>query len=323
MAINSNSNLTNSYNTAISLRTSELLSGEPFLSSILNPIEDMRPNSVGNSVTVLRDPKGTIRDVSDDRSTDNTFDTPSQNSDTISLNYYRTVEFGFGQKDQIIANPEITIDRYANSGKMQVSADIHSKTLLDIANDPDVPAGNEIGTVGTTLNFKALTEIEKRLFDNGAMGGDKILILSSKHYQELLNTSTLTSADFVPVGSVQSGLLVATIGGLTIYRSQYLATNDNLSSVTGSDTNQVSLAFDRKSIGFTMSMIQAPISSYIDFANENVDGFSIGVYTDFNMAKRLNTIAMDYLFGVKVFSQPTTLSATDVVNVFPILGGVA
>lgn len=321
MAITANSNLTNSYVDAISLRTSELLAGNFLLGSILSPIEDMRPNGVGNSVRVYRDPKGTVRDVVDDTSNTNTFDSPTQNYDTVTLNYYRTVEFGWGQKDQIIANAPITIEKYAVSGAKQITGDIESKTLLDIANDADVPAGNEVGAVGTPMNVKALSEIDKRFFDNGVMEGDRYLILSSKHYQDLINTSTLQSSDFVPVGAVTSGVLAARLFGLTILRSQFLATNDNLSSVTGTDTNQVSLAFDKNAIGFTMSPIQAPASSNADFSSEVVNGFSVGVYKDFDFSRRLNTLAMDTLFGVKVFSNPTILGTNPVVNVFPVLGG--
>jgi hypothetical protein len=323
MAINSNSNLTNSYVDAISLRTSELLAGNFILSSILAPLQDLRPNGIGDSVRVLRDPKGTVRDVADDTSTANSFDTPTQLYDTVTLNYYRTVEFGWGQKDQIIANPEITINRYASAGEKQISGDITAKTLLDIANDPDVPAGNEIGAVGTAMNIKALSEIDKRFFDNGTAEGDRYLLLSSKHYQDLINNTTLQSSDFVPVGAVESGVLAAKLFGLTIFRTQYLATNDNLSSVTGTDTNQVSLAFDRSAIGFTMSPIIAPDASNIDFSSEVVNGFTVGVYRSFDFSKRLNVLGMDALYGVKVFSNPSLHSTNPVVNVFPVLGGVA
>lgn len=325
MAINSNSNLTNSYVTAISLKTSELLPGMINLPRMLAPVVDERPKGLGSSVTVLRDPKGTVRDVNDDLSTSNTLDAPTQGSDEVSLDYYRTVGFNWGQKDQVIADTTITIDRYSQAGSIQLAADIETKTLQDVLDDPNIPAGNEIGTVGTALNLSALSSIEQKFTENGVIDpNDRWLVLSPKHYKELLDINALQSSDFVPQGSIESGVLVARLYGMTLVRSPFLAANSSLSSVTGTDSSLISVALDRKSVVFTMARIEEPATTNgIDFAQENIDGYMAASYIWFEGNTKTNKMSIDAIFGVKVVKNPSVLSATDVTNVFPILGGEA
>lgn len=322
MPINSNSNLTNSYVTAISTRTSELLGGLINLPNILAPIIDERPQGLGNTVRVLRDPKGTVRDVNDDLSTSNTLDAPTQNFDEVSLDYYRTVGFNWGQKDQVIADTRITIDRYSQSGAKQLAADIETKVLQDILDDPNIPAGNEIGTVGTAMTLATLSSIDQKFTENGVIDqDDKILILSPLHYKQLLDISALQSSDFVPRGSVESGVLVARLYGMTLVRSPFLSANSSLSSVTGTDSSLISVALDRRSVMFTMARIENPVGNNVVFAQENIDGYTAASYMTFDYSTRTNQMSIDTIFGVKVVKTPSVLSATDVTNVFPILGG--
>lgn len=323
MPVQSNTNLQNSYNTAIALRTTELLSAKLILPEIMAPIEDLRPQRVGDTVTVLRDPKGTLADVVDDLTNSNETTQPAQNSDSVSLDYYRTVGFKWGQKDQVIAQPEITINRYANSGAKQLGSDIESKVLSDIANDPNIPVGNEIGSVGTALNVNALTTLIQKFEENEVAMEDRVLILSPLHYKQLLDLNVFQSSDFVSNRSVESGELVGTVYGMRAYVSTRLQTNDNLSSVTGTDTTKISLAIDKKSVLFTMAQIEAPIAGEgVAFAQESIDGFVAASYMWFEASKRMNQIAMDALYGVKVVKTPTTTNAADVTNVFAILGGI-
>lgn len=319
--ISANTNLQNSYVEAIALRTSVLLASRFILPAILAPIEDLRPERVGNEVRVLRDPKGTVRDVVDDRANPNTTDAPTQNSDTVTLDYYRTVGFKWGQKDQVIAQPEITINRYANSGAKQLGSDIESKTLSDIANDPNIPVDNEVGTVGVAMNRKTLSSVVEKFIENEVDMEDRVLILSPRHYKECLDNDVFVSEDFVTKGAIESGVLTAQLYGMTIYVSPRLDSNDNLTSVTGTDTNRVSLALDKKAVLFTMAQIEEPAGIGATFAQESIDGMMTASYLWFNADTRTNQLAMDALWGVKVVKNPTTINANDVTNVFVLLGG--
>ncbi len=322
MAIDSNTNLQNSYVTAISTRTTELLASKFIIPEILAPIEDLRPERVGNTVRVLRDPKGTVRDVSDDLSTDNTYDQPAQTPDEVSLDYYRTIGFNWGQKDQVIADEGITIERYSKSGSLQLASDIETKTLADIANDANIPTANEVGTVGTPLNKSALSTLVQKFIEDEVEMEDRVLILSPLHYKEALDNEVFTSDDFVSKGAIESGVLSAQLYGMTIYVTPRLASNDNLASVTGTDTTQISLALSKKSVLFTMAPIERPASPYVQFAQENIAGFMAAAYIDFDYKSRTNLLSMDTLFGVKVVKHPTTTNSSDITAVYPVLGGV-
>jgi len=322
MSISANSNLTNSYTTGIAARTTQLLSENLFLSSILAPMEDLRPMRVGNTVRVLRDPKGTVRDVNDDRSTTNSSDAPTPNYDEITLDYYRTVSFEWGQKDQVIGNAGITIDRYSNSGNKQLGGDIVGKVLQDIVNDANVPAGNEIGTVGNVFDLEVFTTLIQKFTENEVPEEDRVIILSPLHYKQLLDQNFIQSKDYLGSDTLTTGKLPLRLFGFEVYVSTRLQTNDNLASITGSDTTKISVAMDKKSVLFTMAEIEAPADSTFNFSKGSIDGFSVANYIWFDAPTRTNKIATDCIYGTKVVLTPTTTNASDVCNVFPILGGV-
>ena len=314
--------LRDSFVTDISLTTSQLLGARNVLPEILAPVQDLRSSGTGNTVRVLRDPKGTLRDAQD--LAGKTYDTPTQLFDEVTLDYFREVNFQFGSLDETIGTNQITIDRYPVSGATQIGNDIESNVMQDILDDANIPAGNEIGVVGQEINEALFIEISKRMDIDNVPEEQRVIILSPTHYAEALkNVTAFKSNDFVARGTVQTGRLPVELYGVRVYKSNLLPSNDNLASVTGTDTNQVSVAFWRGAILFTMAMLPAPaVSGATLYAQESVDGYIVRAraWDDNNLnAKRL---VMDSLYGVKVVQNPSTTSVTNTTAAYPILGGI-
>lgn len=315
--------LQNSFVTDISLTTSELLGARNILPEILAPVQDLRSSGTGNTVRVLRDPKGTLRDAQD--LSGKTYDTPTQLFDEVTLDYFREVNFQFGSLDETIGTNQITIDRYPVSGATQIGNDIESNVMQDILDDPNIPAGNELGTVGVEVNEALFIELAKRMDIDNVPEANRVVILSPTHYaQALKNVTAFKSNDFIARGSVQTGKLPVELYGVRVYKSNLLPGNDNLASVTGTDTNQVSIGFWTGSILFTMAALPAPaVAGATLYAQESVDGYMVRAraWDDNNLnAKRL---VMDALYGVKVVQNPTTTAVTNTTAGYPILGGIA
>jgi hypothetical protein len=314
--------LQNSFVVGIALTVSQLLSSRNILPEIIGPVEDLRPRGVGNTVRFLRAPKGTLRDATD--LSGKTYDTPTQLFDELSLNYFREVNFQYGSLDETIGQNEITIDQYAVSGAAQMGNDIEKNTMLEVLDDPTIPAGNILGSLTTQVNEALFATLAQKFEEQNIPEGERIVVLSPKHYYEAVrNVEAFKSQDFVERGTVSTGKLPVMLYGMKVYLSNQLPAYDDLTSVGGTDTNEASVAFWSQAVKFSMAGLPAPlVSGATLYALENIDGYVVRsrAWDDNNLnAKRL---VMDCIYGVKVVENPTTKGSTNVKAIYPIEGGI-
>lgn len=322
MAKTTQTGLQNSFTTAVAARASVLLGSTIILPEIMAVNTDLRPSGVGNTVRVNRAPKGTMRDAAD--LSGKTYDVPTQSYDEISLDYFREINFQNPDLDEAIAPESSTYGLYAESGATQISYDIEKNILYDILDDPNYSSYTEVGTVGTAMNLKALATIRKNFVNAGVPVENQVVILDPAKYADLLQVSTLQSEDFVTKGAVEAGRTPRIIMGMRVYESTALDTNDRLSSVTGTDTGEISVAFDSRSILMTMARLRNSYSGNgIEVAQENARGYSVRVRRWGDADLNTDRMSMDALYGIKVVLNPSVTSSTDVALVQPILGGVA
>lgn len=325
MPILSNAALANSFTNTIANETLLLLRGNQFLSQFIGTPEEYGApfSSVGNTVDFLLDPVFAAQNARVDN-TERTYSTPTQNRVRLELDYHREVAPFFTDIDKVLANPVTTINTYSRAAAMALSADIERQLLLIAVNDADIPVGNEVGTVGVALNYKALVRARTVLAKMGVPDTDeRILMLPPDKYEELLMDPKVTEYQVTGDGdSIRSGRMMK-IAGFTIYETNYMPTNLAATSVAGVGTDILGVAMTRSAL----VMGSRPLSDEMlgnGIARTVTDG---GYSLRFRMFNdpQLNQQKMvfDILYGAKVMGRPSLADGLVKFPILPILGGLA
>ena len=327
MPITANTAYLSSFTNTIANETLRLLTGNFIVSQLVTTPANQGAGAFtkGNTVDFLIDPYFTVSDGRVD-DTERTYQRPTQNKISLTLDYFREVPARYTTLDEVIANPSITIDQYPRATALALAADIE-KTLFSLAlNDSSIPDGNEIGGDTVAMNSKALRTIRQKFAEQGVPDSEEIfVIVSPAQYTELLSDSTITEAQTIGA-SVPSAIATGRITrayGLTIVESIYLPTNDNLSSVSGGNANPVGLAITKSALVYGMRPLSNQTGGVGTASTVTQGGFSLRFRTWADPNVNQFKMTTDVLYGAKVIGRPRLTDGTVVYPVFPIRGGVA
>jgi hypothetical protein len=327
MPITANAAYLNSFTNTIANETLQLLTSNFIISQLVRTPANLGGQAFtrGNTVDFLIDPVFSVTDGRVD-DTERTYQRPTQNKISLTLDYFREVPASYTTLDEVIANPAITIDQYPRTTALALAADIE-KTLFSIAlNDSAVPAGNEIGGDNVAMNAKALREIRKKFAEFGVPASEDIfVVVTPAQYTALLSDSTITEAQTIGA-SVPSAIATGRITkayGLTIVESLYLPLNNNLPSVSGSNANPVGVAMTRSALVYGMRPLSNQTGGVGTASTVTQGGFSLRFRTWADPNVNQFKMTTDILYGAKVVGYPSLADGTVYYPVLPILGGVA
>ncbi len=323
MAQTSNSALLVSFTNAVANEVLLRLRANPRMAAMVTNTDDLRMSfTTGNTIDVILDPTFTVADGV--VGTGKSYQTPTQTKISLNLDYLKEVAAQYTDLDAVIANPAITIDRYAPRIAEALAEAIERQIYFDALNDADVPAGNEIGDQNIAINEDTFLALDEAFANAEVSDADqRIVVLTPAHYRQALKIARITQFDTANRAGQDNPIVTGQLRdafGMTIYRSTYLPTNLALTSVSGTDTNKVSMAFTKGSILFNSRPLSE--TSFGGNIKKTVtqDGYSIRMKMFEDEDKDLYRLVTDVLFGVKVTKRPS--STGDKVTVFPIRGGV-
>lgn len=326
MAQTSSSALLNTFTNVIANETLQLLQGNLVLSSFVGtPQTNQTTFTKGNTLDIVLDPVFTVSDARVD-DTERTYQTPTQNKITLTLDYFKEVPARWTNLDQVIADPALFAAKYGRNTAITLAAQIEKDIFSVALNDPAVPAGNEIGGDNVAMNAKALRKIRQKFVEMNLpiMDSDIIVVVSPQQYSELLADSVITENQTRGDGlAIQTGR-IGTAYGMTIIESNYLPTNDNLSSVSGGNANPVGVAMVRgMSVGFAVRALPSETMGVGTSASVSAGGYALRtrMWADPNVNQFKMTT--DVLYGIKTVGYPSLVDGAVKYPVLPILGGVA
>jgi ribosomal protein L25 (general stress protein Ctc) len=336
MAITPNANLSTTYNEIIVEGTTELLKGRTAIGTyVANSVQDMAGRH-GNTIRYHRHPKGTVRNASDGSAKNYT--TPVGSTDELVLEYYKEIPLEAGDLDFTIADPEMAISmagkenmrRYQEAAAKGLATQIDIDGLEALLDDPYIGEATVIGNPNTTLNDKTFTDIRKTLVKQGVDISDVVIMLNPDHSAEVMGIDTFRNADYIGEGDARrvqiNGQLPLNIYGMAVYMDIVNLPNTNsIASISGSSTSDfVSVAMSRQAFKFVMPEIKTPAGAERNtaFATSNVDGLSLRVRTWYQPEINTSRLVVDALYGFKTLKTASLQSATDVVSVVPVLGGI-
>jgi hypothetical protein len=319
-----NAALAASYTNVIANEVLTRLRRNPILAQMVKNTDDLRVAfTTGNTIDIILDPTFTATDAV--VGVGKSYQTPTQTKISLSLDYFKEVAAQYTDLDTVIANPSLTLGRYASRITDAITEAVERQIYFDSLNDADVPLANEIGVSTNAINedtFLALDEAFANAEVNDAT--KKVVILTPAHYRQALKIARITQNDTAGLASNNPIITakLADVYGMQIYRSTYLPTNLSLTSVAGTDTNKVSIAFAADSILFNSRPLSDTSFGGNIKKSVSQDGFSVRMkmYEDENL--NVYRMVADVLFGVKVAKRPTSTVPTGVATVYPILGGV-
>lgn len=315
--------LQESFVTALANQTLLALREKPKIANFITNVDSVdkgRSFTQGNTCNIVLDPTFTATDAVD--GSGKTYQRATQNKISITLDHFKEVPAVYTDLDSVIANPSLTIQRYAPRMADALSEVMEKTILLEALNDADVPAGNEVGDANNAIDEDVFLELDEKFAEAGISDAeDKIVFLTPRHYRQALKIARLTQNDTSGAGDAIRTAKLRDAYGLSIYRSTYLPTSTALDNVTGTGTNKVSMAFTKQSLLLATRALSQTNFGGVPKKTVSKDGYSLRVKMFEDGDKNEYRIVADVLFGTKVVKRPS--SNGDQVTVFPILGGTA